>query len=231
MCSISENLIEVNKRITKAAERVGREPSEITLVSVSKTKPYDKIQEAIEAGALDFGENRVQELNDKYEFFKGSAPNIRWHQIGRLQKNKVKYLIGKCVLIHSVDSVELANEISRLSVNRGVDTDVLLQVNISEDENKGGVSPSEIYDFYETVSQMECVNVKGLMTIPEKTQDIDKLRKLFLRMNEIYIDIFGEKADNYNESYLSMGMSGDFEIAIECGANLVRVGTAIFGQR
>jgi len=231
MSSVSENLSEVNNRIVKAAERAGRDPSEITLVSVSKTKPYDKIQEAIDAGAVDFGENRVQELSDKYEFFKDSSPNIRWHQIGRLQKNKVKYLIGKGVLIHSVDSVELAKEISRLSVNRNVDTDVLLQVNISEDENKGGVSPDEIYNFYDIVSKMEHVNVKGLMTIPEKTQDVEKLRKLFLKMNEIYIDIFIKKGDNCNSTYLSMGMSGDFEIAIECGANLVRVGTAIFGQR
>ena len=232
--NVKENYSGILERVRRAAIGCGRDPDEITLISVSKTKPVDLIEDALAAGSRDFGENRVQELRDKYEYFQTEHPeysDIKWHQIGRLQKNKVKYLIGKDVLIHSVDSIELAEEISRLSVKNNVDTDVLLQVNISREESKGGISPDEVYDFYDKVSAMPGVNVKGLMTVPENTDDHELLKKLFSEMNEIFVDIFGKIGDNINNYYLSMGMSHDFEVAIECGSNMVRVGTAIFGAR
>lgn len=223
MSEIAQRILEVRERIAKAATRVGRNPAEIQLIAVSKTVDIPQVLDAYEnAGQTVFGENRVQELVRKYD------SRFQWHQIGHLQTNKVKYIVDKVTLIHSVDSLHLAEEIDRQGKKIGKVVPVLLQVNVSGEQSKFGVAPSEVFDLVTKMSQMRNISLEGLMTMAPNVTDPEKTRVFFRNLREQYIDIRSKNIDNVNMKYLSMGMSNDFEIAIEEGANLVRVGTSIF---
>lgn len=225
---IAENLNTVQTKIQSACALSGRDPDEVTLIAVSKTKPVSAIWEAYEAGARDFGENKVQELIDKIPQL---PDDIRWHMIGHLQRNKVKYIIGKVALIHSVDSLRLAEEISRESVRQGVETDILIEVNVAEEESKFGVSLREAPELVKKIAGLPGVHIKGLMTIAPYTEVSEKNRLYFVKMRELYVDIERKNIDNVNMNILSMGMTGDYSVAVEEGATCVRVGTGIFGER
>lgn len=227
MSTISENLAEVEKKIAAAAQRSGRKSSDILLVAVTKTHPPEMMNEAIEAGVTDIGENKPQEVRDKFD----DVLPVRWHLIGHLQTNKVKYVIDKCCMIHSVDSVKLMDEIERQAKSHGIDMDVLIQVNISGEETKSGVSPGEVEELLLHAAELSNVKVRGLMTIAPKTDDSITIKLHFNNMHNLFVDISDKKYDNVSMDYLSMGMSGDYEEAVECGANIVRVGSAIFGAR
>lgn len=225
---IRNNLKQVRERIRNAAERCGRNPEDIILVAVSKTVGTEAIETAIEEKVLNFGENRVQELLQKHDIFKGRC---NWHLIGRLQTNKVKYIIDKVVLIHSLDRMELAEEIQKRAEKADRIVNTLIQVNVAGEESKAGISPDEVYDFVKKVSTYPNIKVKGLMTIAPYTDDPESVRWVFRRLRNISIDIKRENINNIDMQYLSMGMSHDFEVAIEEGANIVRIGTSIFGER
>ena len=228
MENIKENLEKIKARIAEAAKRAGRSAAEITLVAVSKTMPIEDVEEAFSAGQTVFGENRVQELKEKYDHFEGKAT---FHQIGTLQTNKVKYLIGRASLIESVDSKELITEISRLATKKGVTQEILIQVNIGREPQKSGVMPESLYDILEFASKTAGVKVTGLMAIPPKCEKPDDVRPYFKKMYDLFIDIGTKNMDNIYMRVLSMGMTNDFEVAIEEGSTAVRVGTAIFGKR
>ncbi len=225
--SIKENLEEVERRITAAAEKSGRSREDITLIAVTKTHPPEMMNEAIMLGATDIGENKPQEVRDKFD----RVLPARWHLIGHLQTNKVKYVIDKVCLIHSVDSIKLMDEIERQAEKHGIDMDILIQVNISGEETKSGISRDEVEELLLHAGDLKHVKVKGLMTIAPKTDNSITNILHFDNMRQLFIDIQQKKYDNVNMEYLSMGMSGDYETAIECGANMVRVGSAIFGAR
>lgn len=225
--SIAESLAEVERKIAAAARRSGRERDDITLVAVTKTHGTDMMNEVIGLGVKDIGENKPQEIRDK---FSGVLP-VKWHLIGHLQTNKVKYIIDKVCLIHSVDSVKLMDEIERQAEKHDIDMDILIQVNISGEETKSGVSAAEIEELLLHAGGLKRVKVKGLMTIAPKTDNSVTNILHFDNMRRLFIDIQQKKYDNVNMLYLSMGMSGDYETAIEHGANMVRVGSAIFGER
>lgn len=225
---ISENLNTVQKNIEKAAEEAGRAPGEITLIAVSKTKPVSMIEEAYACGCRDFGENKVQELCDKYEVL---PKDIRWHLIGHLQRNKVKYVVDKAYLIHSVDSLRLAEEIQKEAEKKQVDVDVLIEVNIAAEESKFGVSPGEAEDLIRAVSKLPNVHIKGLMTIAPVVEKPEDNAVHFHNLKQLSVDITEKNIDNVNMSVLSMGMTGDYEQAVKDGATYVRVGTGIFGER
>lgn len=227
MGTISENLADVEKKIAAAAQRSGRNRSDILLVAVTKTHPPEMMNEAIEAGVTDIGENKPQEVRDKFD----AVLPARWHLIGHLQTNKVKYVIDKCCMIHSVDSVKLMDEIERQAKARGIVMDILIQVNISGEETKSGVRPDEVEKLLLHAAGLTNVKVRGLMTIAPKTDDNITIKLHFNNMHSLFVDIRDKKYDNISMDYLSMGMSGDYETAIECGANIVRVGSAIFGAR
>ena len=225
--SIKENLDEVIQKITAAAEKSGRKREDITLVAVTKTHPAEMMNEAINLGVTDIGENKPQEVRDKY----ADVLPAKWHLIGHLQTNKVKYIIDKVCLIHSVDSIKLMDEIERQAEKHDVTMDILIQVNISGEETKSGVSADEVESLLLHAAELRRVRVKGLMTIAPKTDNSVTNTLHFDNMRQLFIDIQAKKYDNVNMQYLSMGMSGDYETAIECGANMVRVGSAIFGER
>lgn len=227
MSQISENLEGIRAKIAKAAEKSGRDPKEITLVSVTKTYSPEAINEAIDCGVTDIGENKVQEIMEKYDKVKP----VRWHLIGHLQTNKVKYIIDKVWMIHSVDSVHLMDEIDRQAQKHGVVMKILIQVNISGEESKFGISPDEIDEMLNHAEQLKNVKVCGLMTIMPIVDSNISNRLHFVNIKRIYIDISKKKYNNITMDYLSMGMSGDFEMAIEEGSNMVRIGRAIFGER
>ncbi len=227
--SMAENIAGVRKRIEEACARCGRNPHEITLVGASKTKPAELINEALMCGLEVIGENRVQELVEKYD---GISPGAKIHLIGHLQTNKVKYIADKVSLIHSVDSEKLAEEISKQGKKLGRDINVLLQVNVSGEESKSGVSPEKLDELMEYIEKLPNIKVKGLMTIPPLDDgNMENTRKIFRDLYKIYIDKKQKKYNNIYMDTLSMGMSNDFEIAIEEGATMVRVGRAIFGTR
>lgn len=227
--SIADNIKRVNERIENACIRCGRDPSEITLIGVTKTHGPDMINEGIAAGLKDIGENRVQEITEKYDSIDKSA---KIHLIGHLQTNKVKYIADKVSMIHSVDSVKLAKEISDKAVKCGRVMDILIQLNISGEESKSGISPEELDGLLEQIKELKGVFVRGLMTIPPlELGDMNKSREIFSSLNKIYIDKRAKIYDNIKMDVLSMGMSNDFEIAIEEGSTMVRVGRAIFGER
>ncbi len=228
MEDVKKNLFETKRKIAEAAKRAGRNPDDITLIAVSKTKPNEMIEEAISAGQFIFGENRVNELKEKKDFFKERAS---FHQIGTLQTNKVKYLIGRCDLIESVDSTHLIDEISRLSVKKNVVTPILIQINIGREPQKSGVLPEDIYNVLEYAAKAEGISVKGLMAIPPKCENPEDVRPYFKEMYNIFLDIRAKNIDNIYMNILSMGMTHDFETAIEEGSTSVRVGTGIFGKR
>lgn len=219
--TIAENIESIRERIAKAAATVGRDPREIKLVAVTKLHTPQEINEAIDAGITDAGENKVQELVDKYDKVK----HVNWHLIGHLQTNKVKYIIDKVCLIHSVDSLHIAKEIDKRAAQHGISADVLVQINTAGEETKFGVSTAEADPLIEQIRE-ECpnVNVKGIMCIAPYAEDTESIRKYFAAAKEIY--------DRHGDfTVLSMGMSHDFEAAVKEGSNLVRIGTSIFGQR
>ena len=226
--SIKENLAKVEQRICAAAERAGRKREEITLIAVTKTRTAEEINEAIACGITDIGENKPQEVRDK---FADVTPGAKWHMIGHLQTNKIKYIIDRVCMIHSVDSTRLMDEIDRHAAKHGIIMDILIQVNISGEETKQGCSPEELENILLHAGNLNNIRVKGLMTIAPKTDNNVTNSLHFDNIRKIFVDISHKKYDNVIMEYLSMGMSGDYETAIECGATMVRVGTAIFGER
>lgn len=229
---IPENLEWVKSRIAEAAEKAGRSPSSIRLVAVSKTVPIEKIIEAREAGAERFGENRVQEALEKIDRLgQPGQGGPEWHFIGHLQKNKVKQIVGRFGLIHSVDSTALAQAINEKSLAGNLITSVLIQVNVSGEASKFGMAPDELESALRAVSGMPAVKVEGLMTIPPYAPDPEKSRDVFVRLRELRDKMAELGMEGISMNELSMGMSNDFAVAIEEGATLVRVGSAIFGDR
>lgn len=225
---IKEHLTEVKERIEQACIRSGRNPGEVTLIAVSKTKPVPMLEEAYAAGARDFGENKVQEIAAK----KPELPeDIRWHMIGHLQRNKVGQVLGKAVLIHSVDSLRLARQIETDAAKAGLDVDILLEVNVAREESKYGFMLEEVEDAIMTIKDFPHVHIKGLMTIAPFVENPEENRGIFKKLFEFAVDIDGKNIDNVTMSVLSMGMTGDYEVAVEEGATMVRVGTGIFGVR
>lgn len=226
---VEENLKAIREKIANAAGKAGKNPEDITLLAATKTVSAQVINRAIALGINYIGENRVQELLDKYEQYDLEHCELQF--IGHLQTNKVKYLIGKTAMIQSVDSLKLAGEISRLSGKQNVLTDILLEVNIGSEPNKSGVLPQNLYPLLEEVSKLPAIRVRGLMAIPPAGAPEKDTMNYFYRMNQYFIDIGCKKIDNVFMDYLSMGMSSDFPQAILAGANMVRVGTALFGPR
>ena len=225
---ISENLEYVRRNIEEACRRVGRRPEEVTLITVSKTHPVPVLKEAYEAGARDFGENKVQEFVDKLPQL---PEDIKWHMIGHLQRNKVKYIIGRTTLIHSVDSLRLAEEINTEAVKKGITADILIEVNVAEEESKFGVTVRELPMLIEEIAKLLGVRIKGLMTIAPYTENPEENRIFFKKLKQLSVDITAKNIDNVSMDVLSMGMTGDYIVAVEEGATCVRVGTGIFGQR
>lgn len=223
-----KNLQYVQERVVKACERVGRVPSEVTLIAVSKTKPVDMLETVYKNGIRHFGENKVQEMCKKMEVL----PNdIHWHMIGHLQTNKVKYIVGQTTLIHSVDSYKLAEEIQKQAVKKGVDVDILVEVNIAQEESKFGIRKEDTIELVRAIAKLDRVHIKGLMTIAPYVENPEDNRPFFRGIKDLSVDIKSQNIDNVSMDMLSMGMSGDYEVAIEEGATFVRVGTGIFGER
>lgn len=225
---LKDQLQEVEKRIQAACDRAGRKREEVTLIAVSKTKPVETLREAYDLGVRIFGENKVQELTAKYEAL---PKDIHWHMIGHLQTNKVKYIIDKAELIHSVDSLKLAETIEKEAAKHDLIADILVEVNVAEEESKFGMKMEEVIPFVEKVSAFPHVRVRGLMTIAPFVEDPEENRSIFADLHKLYIDIKKKNHDNDTVSVLSMGMTNDYEVAIEEGATMVRVGTGIFGAR
>ena len=225
---LTENVIEVEKHVQAACDRAGRSRDEVTLIAVSKTKPVSDIEEVLTTGILDYGENKVQELSDKYEVL---PKNIRWHMIGHLQRNKVKYIVGKVELIHSVDTYRLAEEINIQAKKQNVIVPILVEVNIAHEESKFGISAEDAILLVEEISKLENIRIKGLMTIAPYVENPEDNRLYFRKIKQLSVDITNKNIDNVSMEILSMGMTGDYEVAIEEGATMVRVGTGIFGAR
>lgn len=225
---IKENLQIVEGNIRRACQKVGRKREEITLIAVSKTKPISMIEEALKENIIDFGENKAQELTQKYELL---AKNIHWHMIGHLQRNKVKYIADKAVLIHSVESLRLAETISQEGSKRGIVIPVLIEVNVAGEDTKYGVSTGELLPLVTEISKLPGILIEGLMTIAPFVDDPEENRIHFQNLKKLYVDIKSKNIDNVNMNILSMGMTGDYEVAIEEGATMVRIGTGIFGER
>lgn len=225
---LKDQLQEVESRIQEACKRAGRSRDEVTLIAVSKTKPVETLKEAYDLGVRIFGENKVQELTEKYEAL---PKDIRWHMIGHLQTNKVKYIIDKTELIHSVDSLKLAQTIEKEAAKHDLIADILLEVNVAEEESKFGMKLEEVIPFMEKISDFSHIRVRGLMTIAPFVEDPEENRAVFADLHKLYVDIKEKNIDNGTVSILSMGMTNDYEVAIEEGATMVRVGTGIFGAR
>ena len=225
---IKNNLAEVEANICKACERAGRDRSEVTLIAVSKTKPVEMLEACMANGITVFGENKVQELCSKYEVL---PKDLHWHLIGHLQRNKVKYITDKAELIHSVDSLRLAEAISEDAVKKGVNVDVLIEVNVAQEDSKFGVKTEETENLIRQISLLPNIFVKGLMTIAPYTEVPEENRTIFRTLKQLSVDIDKKNIDNVSMNILSMGMTGDYEVAIEEGATMIRVGTGIFGER
>ncbi len=225
---IADNIRSVETRIQNACERAGRNRDDVTLICVTKTMPVEDLRQAYEAGQRCFGENRVQEINDK---FPRLPDDIKWHMIGHLQTNKVRYLMDKAVMIHSVDSAHLARAISKEAVKAGRVMDILLEVNAAGEESKFGLSREEVLPLVKDIASLPGIHICGLMTVAPYTDDPETNRVFFRNLRELAVDIDRQSIDNVSMAVLSMGMTGDFEVAIEEGATHIRVGTAIFGKR
>ena len=225
---MKENIEEVRSRIENACRKAGRDPSEVTLIAVRKTMPVEDLLRARELGMKHFGENKVQEIVDKYDQI---PKDQTWHMIGHLQRNKVKYIIDKVAMIHSVDSLRLAEAISKEAVKKDVVMPVLIEVNVAGEESKFGVSPDDVKPLVKEISVLPNIRVKGLMTIAPFVENGEENRPVFRRLREISVDIAQENIDNVCMNVLSMGMTVDYDVAVEEGATMVRVGTAIFGKR
>lgn len=225
---LCDNLKKVEENICKACTKAGRDRSEVTLIAVSKTKPVEMLEIVYEQGARNFGENKVQELCDKIEVL---PADIRWHMIGHLQTNKVKYIVGKTALIHSVDSLHLAEEIEKQAAKKNVQVSVLVEVNIAEEDSKFGIHKDEAIELVRQISKLPHIQIEGLMTIAPFVENAEDNRLFFRQINELSVDIKEQNIDNVRMDVLSMGMTGDYMVAIEEGATMVRVGTGIFGER
>ena len=225
--SIKENIKVVKENIKNACKKAGRNQEDVTLLAVSKTKPLEYIKSAIEVNQEEFGENKVQEIIEKYE----QLPQVKWHMIGHLQTNKVKYIVDKITLIHSVDSIKLASVINKEAQKKDVIVDVLIEVNVAMEESKFGIKIEECENFIEEVSKLPNIRVRGLMTIAPFVDNAEDNRVHFRKLKEVFVDINNKKIHNINMDILSMGMSNDYEVAIEEGATIIRVGTDIFGVR
>lgn len=225
---LKEQLEQVNKNIQEACDRSGRLRNDVTLIAVSKTKPIEMLQEAYDLGVRVFGENKVQEIVDKFEAL---PKDIEWHMIGHLQTNKVKYIIDKVALIHSVDSIKLAETIEKEASKKNCIANILIEVNVAEEESKFGLKLEEVLPFIEKISTFSHIRVKGLMTIAPFVENAEENRKIFDILHKLSVDIADKNIDNISMSVLSMGMTNDYEVAVEEGATMVRVGTGIFGAR
>lgn len=227
--SIKENIDEILKRKNEAALRCGRSPEDITIIAVSKTVDASRAREAVMGGLENLGENRVQEIMNKYDELQDLQ--VKWHMIGHLQKNKVKYIIDKVELIHSVESIELAAEINKRASQHNIISNILIELNIGEEESKFGINEISVYDFVSSMEQFENIKVMGLMTVAPYCENPEDVRWVFKKMKDIFDKISSMNLKNTQMKYLSMGMTNDFEIAIEEGSNIVRIGTAVFGKR
>lgn len=225
---LKENLANVEKNIEQACKNAGRSRDEVTLIAVSKTKPVEMLQEIYDENIRDFGENKVQELCSKMEQL---PSDIRWHMIGHLQRNKVKYIVGKVELIHSVDTYRLAEEINIQAKKQNVIVPILVEVNIAHEESKFGISAEDAILLVEEISKLENIRIKGLMTIAPYVENLEDNRLYFRKIKQLSVDITNKNIDNVFMEILSMGMTGDYMVAIEEGATMVRVGTGIFGER
>lgn len=225
---LKENLTKVEENIQKACDKAGRKRSEVTLIAVSKTKPVEILQEIYNEGIREFGENKVQEMCEKMELM---PQDIKWNMIGHLQTNKVKYIIGKTSLIHSVDSLKLAEEIQKQAVKHDVTADILVEVNIANEKSKFGISKDETIQMVRDIAKLDHLKIKGLMTIAPFVENPEDNRLYFREIKQLSVDINNQNIDNVSMDVLSMGMTGDYMVAVEEGATMVRVGTGIFGER
>ncbi|MDF2521603.1 MAG: YggS family pyridoxal phosphate-dependent enzyme [Clostridia bacterium] len=228
MDSIKNNIEAIKKEIEGICLKSGKNPDDITIIAVTKTVDTDRINYAVDCGMTNLGENKVQEIMDKYE---PVNKNVKWHLIGHLQTNKVKYIIDKVELIHSVDSVKLAEEISKKALKNNLIKEVLVQVNVAKEESKFGIDIEEVISFVKTIAAFENIRVKGLMTIAPYDENPENVRPIFRQLRQKFDELAQMNIPNTDMKYLSMGMSNDYAIAIEEGANMVRIGTAIFGKR
>lgn len=228
MADIKENLANVRKNIEDACKKVGRDVSEVTLITVSKTKPLSDLRIAYEEGSRDFGENKVQELISKIDEM---PSDVKWHLIGHLQRNKVKYIAGKVAMIHSVDSYRLAEEINVQAKKNSCVIPILIEINIAGEDTKFGIKPEEAEELIREISELENVKVSGLMTIAPNVANPEENRAYFKAMKDLFVDISSKNIDNVEMKVLSMGMTNDYTVAVEEGATMIRVGTGIFGAR
>lgn len=225
---LTQNYDKVEAVIVDACKESNRNREDVTLIAVSKTKPISMLQEIYDHGCRHFGENKVQELVEKYE----SMPkDIKWHMIGHLQRNKVKYIVDKVALIHSVDSLRLAEEISKEAVKKNVEVDILIEINVAEEETKFGITTDETIELVKQIAVLPGIHIKGLMTIAPYVEDAKENQRYFAQLKQLSVDISAKNIDNVSMGVLSMGMTGDYTVAIAEGATLVRVGTGIFGER
>lgn len=225
---VAENLAQVQKNIEESCGNVNRDPSEVTLIAVSKTKPVEMLREAYDAGARVFGENKVQEIVDKYDHM---PSDVKWHMIGHLQRNKVKYIVDKVAMIHSVDSFRLAETIEKEAAKKNVTVPILIEVNVAQEESKYGLKPEEVLPFIEEIADFSHIQIKGLMTIAPYVENAEENREIFRELKKLSVDIAAKNINNVTMSVLSMGMTGDYMVAVQEGATMVRVGTGIFGAR
>ena len=225
---VTENLKQVEEKIQKACERSGRAREDVTLIAVSKTKPVDMIREAMESGIVTFGENKVQELLEKQDVI---PEDLNWHMIGHLQRNKVKQIVGRVTRIHSVDTLRLAEQIQKECEKKNLQADVLVEINMAKEASKFGFLPEEAEEAIRKMAIFSHIHVRGLMTIAPFVENPEDNRIHFHNLHKLLVDINSKNIDNINMSELSMGMTGDYEVAIEEGATYVRVGTGIFGNR
>ncbi len=225
---VTENLRTVEEKITQACARSGRRREEVTLIAVSKTKPVEMIREAMASGIVTFGENKVQELVEKQGVL---TEPLNWHMIGHLQRNKVRQLVGRVARIHSVDSLRLAAQIEKDFSGKGETADILVEVNMAKEDTKFGVMPEETENLIREIAKFSHIRVRGLMTIAPFVENPEQNRVYFRNLHKLLVDINCKNIDNINMDELSMGMTGDYEVAIEEGATFVRVGTGIFGNR
>ncbi|MBQ7900531.1 MAG: YggS family pyridoxal phosphate-dependent enzyme [Clostridia bacterium] len=223
--SIKQNIQEIQHNIEQACNKCGRDPKDVMLLAVTKTHTAEEINQVVEAGITCLAENRVQELLSKYDDVQG---DVQWHLIGHLQKNKVKYIADKVVMIHSVESMSLVEEINKQCGKLGRVMDILVEINISGEESKHGITPRDVHQFVQQAAQFEHVRVRGLMTMAPKYAQTDQIHDIFAQLYKISVDISTKKYDNISMDYLSMGMSNDYEIAVEEGSNIVRIGSALF---
>ncbi len=228
MEDFKKNLEIIEENICNACKKAGRSRDEVTLIAVSKTKPVEDLQAVYDLNIRDFGENKVQELKDKIEVM---PKDMKWHMIGHLQRNKVKYIIGKVELIHSVDSLRLAEEISKQAKKNNVNADILVEVNIGDEDSKFGISTDEVIELVKDIAKLENISIKGLMCVAPYVVDSEENRPLFHKIKDLSVDIMSENIDNVSMSILSMGMSNDYQVAIEEGATMVRIGSNLFGKR